>query len=133
MDSRHSAEPYTRMLRNWHLALLRFAVTQENADRLGVLAVANEIDGLGRRQEDKASFSFFRKTSLEVCAAILQRDEAADTFLRQYLAQIDDVRLKRALATALEIELPQSAAEKSRSKPAPSLWRGLPSRSNIRP
>jgi hypothetical protein len=132
MDSQRSVESHSKMLRNWHLAVLRFAVTKENTDRLGLFAVAKEIDALGRSHEDKPSFGFFRKTSSELCAAILDRNEAADAILRQYLAQIDDVRLKRAFAGALELELPGTATEKRRSKAAPSSWRGLRSRNNIR-
>jgi hypothetical protein len=47
------------MLRSWQLAILRFAVTLDNADRLGVLAIASQIDGLGRQREDKPEFRFF--------------------------------------------------------------------------
>ena len=32
-------------LRAWHLAILRYAVTLDNADRLAVLRIAREIDG----------------------------------------------------------------------------------------
>jgi hypothetical protein len=35
------------MLRTWHLAILRFVVTLDNADRQNVLTIANDIDGLG--------------------------------------------------------------------------------------
>jgi hypothetical protein len=121
------------MVRRWHLTVLRFAVTRDNADRLGVLAVANEIDRLGMRQGKSAHFGFFRKTSSKLCAAILQQDDAAEAILRQYLLQIDSVRLKRALTAALELEHTAPATEKRPSRPVPSLWRGLPSRSNIRP
>lgn len=122
------------MLRAWHLAMLRFAITRDNADRLGVFAIANEIDGLGRGhvRHEKPHFGFFGKTSSELCAAILKRDEAADKILRLYLAQIDDAQLKRALAAVLEIEPSNRTEEKRRSKIASSLWRGLPSRGNIR-
>jgi hypothetical protein len=133
MGQQGSGEQHSRMLRSWQLAVLRFAVTQDNADRLGVLAVANQIDRLGRQHEDEADFGFFRKMSSEVCAAILQRNETADVVLRQYLARIDDLRLKCAFAAALEIEHGEPASDKKRSKPATDLWRGLSSRGNIRP
>jgi hypothetical protein len=119
------------MLRAWHLAILRFAVTRENADRLAVFAVAREIDGLGRAEE-RPSFGFFQKTGSNLCAAILDREEAAEAILRQYLAQVDNTPLRRALAAVLEIELPDRAAEKRRSKMTSSLWQGLPLRGNIR-
>jgi len=133
MDSQRSLELHTRVLRIWHLAMLRFAVTRENADKLGVLTAANEIDRVGRGHESNPDFRFFRKTSTELCAAILGRNEAAEKMLRRYLAQIDEARLKRALAVALEIQLPQRTAVKERSKLGPSLWRGLPARGHLRP
>jgi hypothetical protein len=130
MDSRRPVEWQARMLRAWHLAAIRFAVTRDNADRLGVIAIAGELDGLGRSHE-RPDFAFFRRTSSELCAAILKRDETADKSLRLYLAQIDDARLKRALGAVLEIEASHRTEEMRRSKTA-ALWQGLPSRGNIR-
>lgn len=129
MDSQRSAEMQARMLRAWHLAILRFAVTRDNADRLSVFAIAREIDAIGRRDESPC-FEFFRNTSSELCAALVSRDEAAKAILRQYLARIDDVRLGRVLGAALDIELPGRMEEKRRSKPPSSLWRALASRNN---
>jgi hypothetical protein len=129
--SKSSVEWHARMLCAWHLAILRFAVTLDNADRLNILAIANEIDRLGQQDEDKRNFGFFRKTSSELCAAILQSGEPADVILRQYLARIDDVRLRRALAAALEIERREPAVAERRSKPGTGLWKGLPSRGNV--
>src|SRR5262249_16622901 len=115
----------------WHLAILRFAMTRENAERLAVFAVANEIDGLGRQHANR-TFEFFRKTSAKLSAAILSRDEAAEVLLRQYLAQVGDVQSRRTLGAALKIELPNQITEKRRSKATSSLWQGLPLRANIR-
>ena len=83
MDRQHSGEWHGTMVRSWHLTVLRFAVTRDNADRLGVLAVANEIDRLGMRQGESAHFGFFRKASSKLCAAILQQDDAAEAILRE--------------------------------------------------
>ena len=129
MDSQRSAEWCGRMVRSWHLAVLRFAVTRDNADRLGVLAIANEIDGLGRQSNEAPEFRFFRNTSSKLCAAILQQDDTAEVILQQYLTQIDDVRLKCALAAALEIK--RRGREKGRSNTSAALWRGLPTRGNV--
>jgi hypothetical protein len=131
MVSQGSVQWHTRTLCAWHLALLRFSLTLENADRLKVLAIANEIDRLGRQHKDETDFGFFWKTSSELCEAILKRDEIADTILRQYLARIDDVRLKRAFAAALEIELREPVSVKRRSKLNTDLWKGLPSRVDV--
>jgi hypothetical protein len=37
-------EWHAKTLRAWQLAILRFAVTLDNADRLAVLMIASEID-----------------------------------------------------------------------------------------
>ena len=92
------AEWNARTLRAWQLAILRFAVTFDNADRLAVMAIANEIDRLGVQHDGKPDFSFFRRSSAELCAAILRPNELTPTVLRQYLARIDDDRLKRVFA-----------------------------------
>ena len=55
--------------------VLRYAVTLDNADRLAVLRIAREIDRLYPRQEGSTEFEFFRRTSAELCAAILQPNE----------------------------------------------------------
>jgi hypothetical protein len=134
-------EGHAWMIRAWHLAILRFAVTLDNADRLGVFAAAAEIDRLGGNRlggnrlggscDEQRQFGFFRKTSTDLCASILRRNPTADATLRQYLAAIDDVRLKHVLAAAMMIELPETAAVKRRPRPEDNLWRGLPSRGNV--
>ena len=59
MGPQDSPKWHEAMLRTWHLAMLRFAVTRDHADRLGVLAAANEIDRQGRHTGAKrASASF---------------------------------------------------------------------------
>jgi hypothetical protein len=119
------------MIRAWHLAILRFAVTLDNADKLGVFAIAAGIDRLGGNCDEKRQFGFFRKASTELCASILRRNQTADATLRRYLANIDDIRLKRVFAAAIAIEQPDTTAVKRRSKPENKLWRGLPSRGNV--
>ena len=80
-------ERHSRTLRAWQLALLRFAVTLDNADRLAVLAIAGEIDKLNPDGSEKSGFTFFRKTSAELCASISDPNEAGSLCLRQYLAK----------------------------------------------
>ena len=101
-SSVHGSEWHARTLRAWQLAMLRFAVTLDNADRLAVMAIAAEIDGLA--PGGKPAFGFFRRTSAELCAAILQPNELTPAVLRQYLARMEDDRLKRAFAAAIEIQ-----------------------------
>jgi hypothetical protein len=125
-------ERHAGLLRAWHLAILRFALTRENADRLGVLAIANEIDRLGRLGNIRPDFSFFRRTSAELCAAIPRRHERDDVVLNQYLAEIDDARLHRALAAALDVPPPKPDLVRKSVRPNRDLWRGLPSRADPR-
>src|SRR5258706_8195820 len=87
------AEWSARTLRAWQLAILRFAVTLDNADRLAVMAIANEIDRLGSRHDGKTDFSFFPRTSAELCPALLRPNELKSTPLPQYLSRIDHRRL----------------------------------------
>ena len=131
MGPRGPVEQYTRMLRSWHFAILRFALTLDHVDKLGVLAVANEIDRLGRQNEQATDFDFFRRTSTELCAAILQRNERSAAILQQYLGRIGDVRVKHAFAAAIEIPPAEPTPVRRRSKPERGLWKGLPSRGAV--
>jgi hypothetical protein len=118
-------EWFDRTLRAWQLALLRFAVTLHDADWLSVLAIAREIDRLGQ----KTDFRFFQRTSESLCVAIRRPNESGSGLLREYLARIDDERLKRAFASATELEQPKvSSARNKAVKRDASLWRGLPAR-----
>jgi hypothetical protein len=123
-------EWHAGLLRGWHLAILRFAVTLDNADRLAVLRIAREIDRLDPRHDGVADFEFFRRTSAELCAAILQPDERAPAILRQYLARIDNERLRRVFATALDMERPIAPPAGSPVRRGTELWKGLSSRGN---
>jgi hypothetical protein len=114
-----------KTLRAWQLGILRFAVTLDNADRLAVMAIASEIDRLGPEQDGKPDFGFFRRTSAGLCAAILQPDELNAAVLRQYLARIDDGRLQRAFAAAIEIGEPKTSSAGKTFKGDDGLWRGL--------
>lgn len=119
------------LLRAWHLAVLRFAITRDNADRLAVLAVANEIDRQGRAEGGGTSFSFFRRTSAGLLAAITLRSEPGAKLLDQYMASIGSARLRRAFTAALEIELPHTRSFR-RSRREFDLWKDLPSRAHQR-
>jgi hypothetical protein len=129
--SQQGFERHAGLLRAWHLAVLRFALTRDNADRLGVLAIANEIDRLGHQHQVEPPFSFFRRTSTELCAAMLRQQTGDDDIISRYLAQIEDAHLHRALSAALENPQHKPEPAKKRIKPNHDLWRGLPSRSNL--
>ncbi|WP_454620599.1 hypothetical protein [Bradyrhizobium cenepequi] len=131
MESQDPVEWHGRVLRAWQLALLRFAVTLDHADRLNIMAIAAEIDRGGRRYEEQANFSFFRKISAELCTSILRQNDAADANLRQHLERIDDPRLKRAFASAVEIDTAPRPVRTA--KVNNGLWRGLASRGDAPP
>lgn len=133
MIEQGSADQHARLLRAWHLAILRFALTRDNADRLGVDALANELDTLGRRHQAGEGFRLFRKTSTELCAAILRRQPDDDVILSRYLTQVDDAGLRRSVAAALEMPEPPSNSARKRASSNQDLWRGLPSRAGARP
>jgi hypothetical protein len=103
------------------------SLTLDNADRLAVLAIAREIDRLGPRHDGKPDFSFFRRTSAELCAAILRPNDLTPTLLRQYLAHIDDNRLKRVFAATIDADQPQVCSVSKPLKRDRDLWRGLSS------
>lgn len=129
-SSVRGGEWHARTLRAWQLAMLRFVVTLDNADRLAVMAIAIEIDRLGSEQEGKPNFGFFRRTSAELCAAILQPNDLAAAVLREYLARMDDGRLKRAFAAAIEAARPTASSAAKLPKRDKNLWKGLAPRAS---
>ena len=126
--SGHAMEWFSGTLRAWHLAILRYAVTRDNADRLAVFRIALEIDSLEPRQDGWENFDFFRRTSVELCTAILQPNAGASANLQQYLARIDDDRLKRALAAAIAASEPAVSPAGRAVGRGNDLWKGLASR-----
>ena len=120
-------ERHERLLRAWQLAILRFAVTLDDADRLNVLAVAQEMDRFGRKERE-SRFRFFGKTSSDLCLAILHQSERWPEILRRYLAQVGEHRLKQAFAAATGMAESDTAPVKRRAKQDQDLFEGLPSR-----
>jgi hypothetical protein len=125
-----SDERHAKTLRAWQLAVLRFAVTLDNADRLAVLAIAAEMDRPHPVQDGKPAFGFFRRTSAELCAAILQPNEHSSTLCCQFLARIDDERLRRVFAAAIEADQPKVSSVSKSIRRDTGLWRGLSTRDN---
>jgi hypothetical protein len=84
-----------RKIRNWLLALLRFAVTRESPDRLAVLTAADDLDASGAK--GSAVPRFFTRSSKEVCEAIMAPgDQCGHDVLRRHAERIDDPRLRTA-------------------------------------
>ena len=128
-DSAAQAECSTKKIRDWLLALLRYAVTLHDADKSAVLLIAEEIDKLGSRAEYRSAFEFFRGTSTELCSAILDRQNSMrSAILRLHLKRIDDWRLRRAFEAAIEFgDTFQivSSVNKIRKRGSQKLWEGL--------
>lgn len=116
-----------KLLHAWKLALLRFAVTRDESDRLNVAALAAELDRLGGRRTADETFHFFRRTSSQLCAAISEHN-AAD-MLERFCKQIEEPRLRLAFAAAVGITYSDLApSQRPRPKRNPNFFRGLPSR-----
>ena len=116
-------ESRVAQIREW-LLLLRFAITRDPSDQAVVRSVANEIDSFGPQRRQPAP-SFFRRTSNEVCEAIITTDNPMrNAILAKHLARIEDLRLRRAFHAAIDLTdtSPQASSETKR----PDLWAGLP-------
>jgi hypothetical protein len=116
-------------IRDWLLALLRYAVTRHDADESAVLVIAEEIDKLGSCAKDRSAFKFFRKTSTELCNAILDKQNSKKSaVLRLHLKRINDCRLRRAFEAAIVCEDSfqiVSSADKIRKHGSHDLWEGF--------
>jgi hypothetical protein len=115
-------------VRDWLLAILRFAVTLEQADRAVVLARAKEMDRCSVGFVSTA-FAFFARTSTELCDAIADRGNPKSvTTLRRHLERIDDRSLRRALEGAIEFRDSYQmvrSVNKLRKRGGQDLWEGL--------
>ncbi|KYH01346.1 hypothetical protein [Bradyrhizobium sp. DOA1] len=126
-----STDESHRLLRAWQLALLRFAVTLDQADRLNVAAIAAELDRLGGRRSADDTLHFFRRTSSRLCAAIGGQLQGADATLECFCKQIEEPRLRLAFAAAIGLAQSDPAPPPAvRLKRPPDLFRGLPSRAS---
>jgi hypothetical protein len=121
-------EPAFDKVEDWLLAILRFAITREEADRAAILAMAAEMDQLGAHAA-RSDFAFFARTSVEICDLIVGKDHPERiAALRRHIGMIDNDRLRRALEAVLEIEPPRTNGRRARSRRSEALWRGLPIR-----
>jgi hypothetical protein len=102
-----SLEAQERVLRNWMLSLLRFAVTRDAADQVMVIALAIELD----RGNAQGSITYFQRTSAAICNAILCCDREGLRILKEHIRHIDHPELKRAFAAALGIDVAPPSAK----------------------
>ena len=118
-----------RLLSAWQLALLRFAVTLDETDRLNVAALAAELDRPGGQRDSDDSLRFFRRTSSQLCAAISGQHQDADAILDGFCKQIEEQRLRLAFSAAIgKAHSDPEPSQAARPKRNPDLFRGLPSR-----
>jgi hypothetical protein len=111
-------------IREWLLLLLRFGITRDVKDQAAALAMADEIDALGHQWRPSAP-SFFRRTSGEVCEAIVARDDPTRAaILKKHIARIDDPRLRRAFQAAVELERESRTADGANKYPWTSVRGG---------
>lgn len=128
-DDRQWTARDEQRVREWQLALLRFAITRDAIDRAAAETAAQPLDSAALQHAP--SFTYFARVTRTVCKAIDDpRDEDAETILRRFVAQIGDRRLRAALCACLELhDLP---ARRPRPRAAwrerQDLWRGLPKR-----
>lgn len=116
---------YPQRIQQWLFAVLRFAITLEEDDRLAVLAVAAELDRISAVTAS-SGFTFFVRTSVKVCDAIIAKNsrEAIAT-LRVLLRKIEHPPLRRAFEAVLEIRPLPSKSHHSLIGDRQNLWKGL--------
>jgi hypothetical protein len=117
-----------KMIQDWLLAVLRFAVTRNQVDQSAVMMTARMMDGAGR-SSSSAGFAFFSRISCELCAAIADegRPNRVET-LRRHIARIDNPRLRLAFKTVIDLPTVKPAGKNDgRAR----LWDGLPNSSRI--
>ncbi len=110
----------------WQLALLRFALTRDDADRLALLAIARELDAPGVHASARPAFKFFHQASVMLSHAIdnPQHPDSAAA-LQRHLERSEGERLKRVLAAAFAMDIPSVRQLAAPPKPNHDLWRGL--------
>jgi hypothetical protein len=119
---------HARTVRAWLLAMLRFATTLDDDDKLAVFAAATEIDKLSTQHTGPCGFRFFHRTSAEVCSAVVNPRQVGSTaVLHRHLERIKDERIKRAFMAVLGLEetatKPKIKSIEARSRD--NLWKGL--------
>lgn len=114
---------YDRQIRAWLLALMRYAITLDDEDRLVALAGASEIDKLGTRQS--GDFRFFHRTSVKLCEAMANPGPSSTVILRCHLDRMSNPRMKRAFAAVLELDQRVIGPAAPVRLPRHDLWEGL--------
>lgn len=110
---------------DWLLAVLRFAITRGDADRVSLLAMASELDR-PQLTADTGSFAFFRTTTIQLCAAIADKhSDQRVKILRRHFNHIGNLRLRAALEAATGLKEADHAPASSSRHDRAYLWKGL--------
>jgi hypothetical protein len=122
-------ELLARKVREWLLALLRFAITLEPADRSAVRSFAYEMDS-STLEPPRSSAGFFRRETAKICSAIVAVDGPKRiSVLKGHIARIEHPRLRQAFAAAVEFGRPPHApsilSETKYTRKRTDLWKGL--------
>ena len=89
---------------------------------MSAMAIAGDLDRLA--PEWPTAPTFFHRTSAEVCKAIATPgDPNRKGVLEVHCKRIDDPRLRRAFATAIDLD--DRARSTRRLRATPNLWVGL--------
>jgi hypothetical protein len=125
------AHRYSLELRRWLFAVLRFAITLNQADRAAVLAVAAEMDRTGS-PAGRGGFAFFVRTSVQLCDAMIATNcpKNIATF-RVFLRRIDHLPLRRAFAAVLDIKPSRPDRRDLLRRNRENLWKNLPIRGTV--
>ncbi len=125
---RRPSTPYphgwqNKTLRAWLLAVLRFAITLEEIDRISCIAAATELDKSGSCGLKQPDFVFFRRSTHRLCGAIFDPQSRANVaILYEHIARIEDDRSLRAFAGAVKLQIKAKAPGSRRPG---DLWKGL--------
>ncbi len=110
-------------VREWLFLLLRFAITRDPEDELAALMMATKIDLIGR-QWGKATPTFFRRSSHDVCKAIRDLDDPKrELILKKHIQRIEHPQLRRVFQAAVRSDGP--APQRPDQSHQPGLWAGL--------
>ena len=113
-------------IRQWHFAILRFAITLDQTDRTAALAIAAEMDRCGSVTTGRG-FTFFIRTSVKFCDAIAAKDDPeAIATIRAHLRNIEHPPLRRAFEAALELDRNPAEGRGLLNRSRDNLWKGLP-------
>jgi hypothetical protein len=125
VDATKECEWQSRKIKNWLLALLRFAVTHDETDRICVIEMARDLD-CQNSGTPGASFSYFDRITAEICNVIVADQNARrQAILLRLFNHIDDCRLRRALEAATECRPSGSTQKKAVKHRREHLWKGL--------